>query len=60
MHCVSDVEKLKDMAIPRSFGLKDTDEQVEMHIFVDASMIGYGAVAYFVRADKEVVWLEGS
>merc|ERR1712198_290741 len=36
---------------------KDTVEQVEMHIFVDASMIGYGAVAYFVRADKEVVWV---
>merc|ERR1712035_193901 len=54
---LSDVEKLKDMAIPRSFGLKDADEEVEMHIFVDASMVGYGAVAYFVRADKEVVWV---
>ena len=54
---MSEVEKLKDLAIPRSFGLKNVNEQVEMHVFVDTSMICYGAVAYFVRMDKEVVWV---
>ena len=49
--------KLDKLTIPRSFGLKDVDEEVVLHVFVDASVIGYGAVAYFVRGDKVVVWV---
>ena len=52
-----DMENLGQLMIPRSFGLKDVDEEVVLHVFVDASVIGYGAVTYFVWGDKEVVWV---
>ena len=51
---LTDVTKLDKLTIPRSFGV---DKEVVLHVSVDASVIGYVAVAYFVHGDKVVVWV---
>ena len=51
-------ELLQNLVIQRSFGLTYFGQTVTLHIFTDASTIGYGAVGFFVINDTlKVVWI---
>ena len=61
--CVhADVKKWHDhlsnvtlLSIPRSFSLLSPNQAVTLHVFVDASWIAYGCVAYFVQEENKCV-----
>ena len=48
------------LSIPRSFSLLSPNQAVTLHVFVDASWIAYGSVAYFVHEENKHVVLVSS